>query len=293
VAAVSVVVPTYERADLLAHTLEALSRVEAPEGGFDVVVVDDGSSPAQAAAVERAVASARGVRLVRRANGGPAAARNAGIAASSAPLVAFLDDDCRPTPSWLVELLRPFADGEPTLGAVGGAVVAADSRTWAQRFCAAVEYATGTQPVFENASTQNACYRRDVLEQVGGFDEGFRHPGGDDPDLSFRTVRAGYTLAFAPDAVVYHSELSAYSDYLRHMFHRGVGEARMGAKFGRRSHVLARLLLAPVYLARTSSACWIRTRPKGPLPLRVVWGVLEVVGHAAFLLGTAVGLAER
>jgi GT2 family glycosyltransferase len=293
VAAVSVVIPTYERADLLAQTLQALSLVEPPAGGFEVIVVDDGSSPVQAASVERIVASAVGVRLVRRANGGPSAARNAGIAVSSAPLVAFLDDDCRPTPRWLIELVRPFADGQPTLGAVGGAVVATDSVTWAQRFCAAVEYATGTQPVFENASTQNACYRRDVLEQVGGFDEKFRHPGGDDPDLSLRTVRAGYTLTFAPDAVVLHSELPGYRDYLRHMFHRGLGEARLGAKFGRRPRVLGRLLLAPVYLGRTTSACWVRTRPKGSLPLRTVWGLLDVLGHLAFLFGTAVGLVKR
>jgi glycosyltransferase involved in cell wall biosynthesis len=293
VAAVSVVLPTYERADLLAQTLDALLHVEPPDGGFEVVVVDDGSSPAQAAAVERLVASAAGVRLVRRANGGPAAARNAGIAASSAPLVAFLDDDCRPTPSWLIELVRPFADDNPMLAAVGGAVIAADPETWAQRFCTAVEYATGTQPVFENAQTSNACYRRDVLEHLGGFDEGFRYPGGDDPDLSFRTVRAGYTLVFAADAVVSHSELSSYRDYLLHMFHRGIGEVRIGTKLGRRSRVLARLLLAPLYLARTTYACWVRTRPKGPLWLRIVWGVLEVVGHTAFLLGTAVGLAKR
>ena len=65
------------------------------------------------------------------------------------------------------------------------------------RFLAETEYSSGLQPVFENAATANACYRRDVLEQLGGFDEGFVHPGGDDPDLSARARAAGHRTGLA------------------------------------------------------------------------------------------------
>lgn len=291
--AASVVIPTYNRPDVLARTLEALSAVRAPTGGFDAIVVDDGSDEQHAESVRAHVAVRPWVRLIGQENAGPAAARNAGLAASSAPLVVFLDDDCRPAPDWLIELIRPFEAADEGLGAVGGAVLPAEPESWAQRFCAAVEYATGTQPVFENASTQNACYRRDVLELVGGFDEGYRHPGGDDPDLSWRTKAAGYELRYAPEAVVYHTELATYADFLRHMYHRGLGEARIAAKFGRRRRVLTRLIAFPAYLGRSGLACWRRTKDKGGRSTRIVWTALDAVGRTAFLVGTAVGLAVR
>lgn len=289
--AASVVIPTYNRPDVLARTLEALSAVRAPTGGFDVIVVDDGSDEPHAESVRGEVAARPWARLIRQENAGPAAARNAGVAASLAPLLVFLDDDCRPAPDWLIELLRPFEDADEGLGAVGGAVLPAEPETWAQRFCSAVEYATGTQPVFENASTQNACYRRNVLDLVGGFDEGYRHPGGDDPDLSWRTRAAGYQLRFVAQAVVYHTELATYADFLRHMYQRGLGEARIATKFGRRRRVLVRLVVFPAYLGRAGLACWRRTKGKGGRPIRVVWTVLDALGRTTFLIGTAVGLA--
>lgn len=290
--AVSIVIPTYNRGRIVTGTLEALREVEEPQGSYEVIVVDDGSDEAEMAPVIPLIEQFPRARLVRRPNGGPAAARNTGIREATADLIVFLDDDCRPSPNWLVQLIAPFLDGDPTLGAVGGKVAAAPPHNWAQRFCAAIEYATGTQPVFENASTQNACYRRDVLESVGTFDEGFRHPGGDDPDLSYRTRQAGFKLRPVDDAVVYHSELESYRDFLVHMYHRGVGEARVGRKFGRSPWVALRIALWPAFLARIAVAGWHRTSEKGTFGIRVTWALLEQVGYCSFLLGSAVGLAR-
>jgi GT2 family glycosyltransferase len=289
---VSVVVPSYNRPELAERVLAALAEVVEPEGGFDGVIVDDGSRPAEAEQLA-GVAERAGVLVVRRPNGGPSAARNSGIDATTGELVVFLDDDCAPERDWLVRLVEPFGADDPTLGAVGGRVRPAPPTNWAQKFCSAIEYATGEQPTFENASTQNACYRRSVLAEVGGFDEGFRHPGGDDPDLSTRTVAAGYRLAYAPDAVVNHNELETYSDFLRHMYHRGLGEARIGTKLGRRRRVLARVVLFPLFLGKILVVGWKRTTGKGARPLRVLWAVLEQGGYVAFLAGSAVGLGRE
>lgn len=288
---VAVVIPTYDRGRVVAGTLAALARVDPPARGFEVVVVDDGSPEPSATLVATAVDAVPGARLLRRSNAGPAAARNAGVAATEAPLVAFLDDDCAPAPDWLVRLIRPLADD--TVGGAGGRVLSAPPTNWVSRFCAAVEYASGIQPEFENAATANACYRRSLLEALGGFDEGFRFPGGDDPDLSRRARQAGYRLVFAPDAIVYHAELDSYPDFVRHMYRRGIGEARLARKAGLQVRLVARAVLLPVFLARTSAIAWRATGGKGSRTLRAAWVALEAVGRVAFVVGSLRGLAAR
>jgi GT2 family glycosyltransferase len=288
---VSVVIPTFNRSRSLERTLAAIDRIEHPaDVGFDVTVVDDGSVGEHARSVAESVAGRPYARLVSGPNRGPAVARNAGVRASSGPLVAFIDDDCAPATEWLVRLLAALERGGDRVGAVGGAVVAADSTNWVSRFCNAVDYATGVQPVFENASTQNSCFRRRVFEELEGFDESFRHPGGEDPDLSFRARAAGYELVYAPDAIVYHAGIESYRDFLRHMYRRGLGEARLGRKSGRERRVALRALLFPVYLVRVGALCWRTTAGKGRLGIRVLWLGLESLGRMGFIVGSVRGL---
>src|SRR3984957_9290752 len=90
---VTVVIPVRDRQAELARCLAGLVRLPR------VIVVDDGSGDPAAIAGIAAPAGARGVR--RDVNGGPAAARNTGLAAADTPLVAFLDSDCVPGPGWL------------------------------------------------------------------------------------------------------------------------------------------------------------------------------------------------
>ena len=125
---VTVVVPVRDRHAELARCLAGLT------GGPRVIVVDDGSR--DPAAIQ-SVAAAAGAGVVRRpVNGGPAAARNTGLAAAKTPLVAFLDSDCVPGPGWLDELLPHFAD--PALGAVAPRIVPHEAgRTWLARYEAA------------------------------------------------------------------------------------------------------------------------------------------------------------
>lgn len=290
--AVSVVVPTYRRGRLVARTIEGLRSVEPPEGGFEVIVVDDGSDADAIAQAQRAVDSLECARLLTQENRGPAAARNAGVRASSASLVAFLDDDCIPAPGWLNRLIAPFETGDESLGATGGRVLPAESQNWVAHFCAVTEYSSGVQPEFVNAATANACYRRSVLDELEGFDETFTLPGGDDPDLSARALAAGYRLEFVPHAIVHHAELESYRDFIRHMFGRGIGEARLAAKQERVARVVARAVLLPAFLTRTAVGCWRRTSGKGSVAERSAWVLLESVGRVAFIAGSIVGLRQ-
>jgi GT2 family glycosyltransferase len=290
---VSIVIPTFNRSRSLERTLRALDRLEQ-DGTvpFDVAVVDDGSSSEHHATLTAAARSRPYIRLVTTPNRGPAAARNAGIQATSGPLVAFIDDDCAPAPDWLLRLTRPLRDSDDQLAGVGGRVRPAPPTNWVSRFCAVTEYSSGVQQDFVNAATANACYRRAVLERVDGFDEGFRHPGGDDPDLSARVRAAGFRLEFVADAVVYHEELESFTDFVGHMYRRGIGEARIARKSGRGWWVLLRALLLPAFLTRTGVACLRRTSGKGAAPARAWWVTLELVGRAAFVAGSVRALGR-
>jgi glycosyltransferase involved in cell wall biosynthesis len=195
---ISVVVPTRNRAHLLPRLLAALEGQHAVER-WEVIVVDDGSTDDTAAVLDRAGAAApQLVRIVHGERRGAAAARNAGWRVASAPIVAFTDDDCRPDPRWLANLLDGFDGADVVQGATTfDPAEAAGRGPFSQ--VVHVEHWTGQ---FE---TSNVAYRRELLDRLGGFDERFEGDSfGEDVDLGWRAVEAGATTAFRPEAIVVH-----------------------------------------------------------------------------------------
>jgi GT2 family glycosyltransferase len=194
-AALSIVIPTYNRPDLLRECL----------------VVDDGG-PAAIAGVVAAFPGVRHLRLVRRR--GFCAAANAGIAATSAPIVELLNDDTEVSAGWAEAALANFDD--PHIAAVAPLVLRPDGRIdsagdhydrggfaqkighgeWIHRFAL-------TRREVQAASASSAFYRRSMLVAAGGFPESF---GAyfDDVDLSCRLRRAGGTIVFDPTSKVFH-----------------------------------------------------------------------------------------
>ena len=96
----TIVIPTFNRPQPLRDCLNATARLSRPEGGFEVLVVDDGGAASLAFVKDYA-----DTRLHRQPNAGPASARNAGAARGNGQLLAFLDDDCCPQPDWLVRMV--------------------------------------------------------------------------------------------------------------------------------------------------------------------------------------------
>lgn len=185
----SVVIATKSRAGRLRALLEALR-------GEDVVVAADGAT----AEVHAVLAEFAGVRVVRLDPGrGPAAARNAGWrAAAGADYIAFTDDDCLPAPGWLAALRAQAATDVAVQGAVAPLPAERDRLG---PFARTLEVAAAG-PFFQTA---NMLYPRVVLERLGGFDEAFAFPAGEDTDLGWRARAAGVQMRFAPDALVWHA----------------------------------------------------------------------------------------
>jgi GT2 family glycosyltransferase len=198
--AISVVVPTCRRPQLLLRCLHALLAQKPIHGGLEIVVVDDARSPEQKAALEsyvRRSGTSISVRYLSPPDSarGPAAARNAGWRAASGEIIAFTDDDTIPTPNWLPEGLRAMVPG---VDAAWGHVIVPlqDEPTDAERNTAGLH---GAEFV-----TANCFVRREALLHIGGFDERFKRPWREDSDLHFMLLEHGCKVVAAPRAIVIH-----------------------------------------------------------------------------------------
>ncbi|HEY1320861.1 MAG TPA: mycofactocin biosynthesis glycosyltransferase MftF, partial [Streptosporangiaceae bacterium] len=202
--AVTVIVPVRDRHAELARCLAGLAAPGASRTPR-VIVVDDGSRDPDAI---RRVAAAAGANVVRRpVNGGPAAARNTGLAAARTLLVAFLDSDCVPGPGWLDALLPHFAD--PAVGAVAPRIVPHEAgRTWLARY----EAASSTLDMGHRASIVRPGSRVPYVpgaalvvrkEAAGtGFAEDMQV--GEDVDFVWRLGASGWRVRYEPAAAMGH-----------------------------------------------------------------------------------------
>lgn len=212
--AIAVVIPTLERPDAVLEVVAALRSALAP--GDEVLVVEQSAPPARerVRAGLAALADPR-VRMLERAPGLPAA-RNAGVAATTAPIVWFLDDDVRVAPGALEAHRAAYVD--PTVGGVGGRTderrLRPNTRGPACRVGPGGRIRTHLEVdapgELETLKGANMSFRRAALRQAGPFDEGF---GGtallEDADLSTRVRRAGWRLRYVPEARVEHLHLPA------------------------------------------------------------------------------------
>jgi glycosyltransferase involved in cell wall biosynthesis len=195
---ISVCVSTRNRAHLLARLVAALECQTLEPGLFEVVVTDDASTDETAEVLDELKAQSRlSIKVIRNGSrGGPGAGRNLAWRSASAPLIAFTDDDCVPTPGWLSAHLLVMAHADISQGKVLPNPAQTMGAGSASRYMG-VEEENG---LYE---TCNICYRRVWLQKLGGFDTMFRR-AGEDTDLAWRAKDAGASTAFTSDALVYH-----------------------------------------------------------------------------------------
>jgi len=230
---VTIVIPTYNRASILAETLASTCGLLYPQDRLECIVVDDGSkdeTPNVLHTFERNTPFA--FRHLRQQNRGPAAARNLGVRHAQGEYIAFTDDDCTVHPQWLNELLAGF-DGDQ-VAAVGGAVHSRSRNLVAlyQEHRQIFRANLSGEEVPPFVITGNSCYRRQSFLEVDGFDEAIKHPGGEDPDLSWRIVAKGYQLRFTANAIVYHLHETHLRDIWRSNYYYGQGHRFITRKHG-------------------------------------------------------------
>ena len=249
------VVPVRDRVVELAECLAFGGRAHP------VVVVDDGSLDPAAIAE---VAARHGASTVRRAlAGGPAAARNAALSIVGTELVAFVDSDCLPPPDWVDRVVGHFAD--PLVAAVAPRVVALGVSTIGSPLDLGDRpgpVAPGTRLPY--VPTAALVVRRAALGD--GFDEALRY--GEDVDLVWRLVEAGWRVRYDPSVEVGHREPVALADRLRRRFDYGTSAAPLAR---RHPGQLVHLVVSPAPAATV--AALLARRP--------------AVAAASFAVGTA------
>jgi len=253
----SVVLPTFNRVHLLERVAAAILDQTLPPERCELIIVDDGSTdgtPALAAEL----AGRDNVRLIQQSNRGAAAARNRGIHEASGDVVALTDDDCLVPRDWLERLADGYAR-HPEVAGVGGRleppdeVLACRAVARHELFIARHVFGAGDQEALGGfecpaGGTNNMSYRRDVLLDVGGFDEGFGPcVWGEDADLKLRITQTGKPLLYIP-VCVEHLRDYAVRPFLRQSFQRGRGDAHFRLKHDghRGAGVHLRRLLAAV-----------------------------------------------
>lgn len=214
---VSVIVCTRNRSAALAKACEAILAVDFDPGRWEMLIVDNASTDDTADVAQSVVDShPRRARVILEKEVGLSAARNAGIAASSAPIIAFIDDDAFPESGWLAGIIKGFR--RPEVMSVGGPVeplIEGELPSWfSGRF---LPYLTvwdlGDVEIDltynEYPRGANIAYRRSGLELVGGFSvhlgrKGTRLLSCEEIELCLRLERAGFAVCYQPGARVRH-----------------------------------------------------------------------------------------
>jgi mycofactocin glycosyltransferase len=287
---VAVVIAARDRADLLAVCLARVGPAA------EVVVVDDGSSDPEAIA---AVAREGGARIVRHpVTTGPAGARNAGLTATVAPLVAFIDSDTRPGAGWLEPLLGYFEDAGTAAVAprivvpAGPGALAAYEAVRSPLDLGDAPGRVGPELPIGFVPAAALVVRRAALAQLGGFDPALRF--GEDVDLVWRLAAAGWSVRYDPTARVEHP-------------HRVSAGAWLGQRiaYGSSAGALARRhpgVLRHVVVPAWGLAPWLlvaAARPRGALLAGVSWTALlgarlpDVPGARREMFGLAAGANLR
>ena len=202
----SVVIPTYARPQRLAQCLAAVAKLEFPRDQFEVIVVDDGSPQP----LDEIVDPFRGemiLSLLKQANVGPAAARNAGAARARGTHLAFTDDDCQPRPDWLAALAARLQRAPDSL--IGGRIA---NRLPSNPYSAASQAITDC--TYDRMQRQagellfascNIAISATGFHKLGGFSTRFPLAAGEDYDFCHRWQQAGLKAVYAPEAIVDHA----------------------------------------------------------------------------------------
>jgi GT2 family glycosyltransferase len=220
----SVVVPARDAAQTLPALLAALAAQTLDRDAFEVIVVDNASRDATAWAAREGGAD----RVVMELTPGRARARNTGVRAAGAPLIAFTDADCTPDPGWLAALTdglerTPLAAG-PVRLRVGEPPNAVERLEMLWRF-----RQEDHVRVEGWAASANLGITREAWDAVGGFDESFARIG-EDVDLCLRARAAGFELGFCPEAGAAHPVETTVRSIVR----RGVAHGWSNLQLARR-----------------------------------------------------------
>ena len=211
---VSIIVPAYNEEKVVARTIETLLEAEYPNK--EIIVVDDGSSDNTYSVASEF--SRRGVKVVRRPNGGKFAALNTGIAVSSGEIIMTVDADSMIARAAITEMIRGFEN--PQVAGVAGNLKVFNRNKLLTKL-QALEYIVQIQIVrraFENfgsltvASGAFSAFRKTALEEAGFYDPDYLL---EDFDITIKLLKSHQILHGSNEAVCYTEAPDTLRDVYR------------------------------------------------------------------------------
>lgn len=223
----SVIVPTYRRFLTFQKCISSLLDQSMGRADYEIIAVHDGQDHDYD--LSRWDESCPNFRFLTIPRGGASEARNRAIQECRGDYILMIDDDCIASRTW-IEDLTTFMQDHAELAAAGGQVLAVDPKTFIQEY---IKFKNLLRRPVKNIKgdvvtliTANVCYRRDVLEKIGGFSGRFMECGipfgGEDLDLAFRAKQLG-NLGYCENAIVYHHHRSTLKALARQHFMYGRG----------------------------------------------------------------------
>ena len=199
----SVIVPTYQREQVLCDTIAYLLDLSYPH--YELIVVDQ--TPLHEPQTEQFLQQvAQRIRYIQIDQVGMCHARNVGIEAAKGDIILFCDDDIIPTPDLLTHHVRHYRD--PAVGGVTGpGGYQPDGPLSIVRGGETPRHPLPTTVVEAEGGAQgcNMSFRKQILVQIGGFDEGFiSQARREETDASLRIRALGYRILFDPQASIEH-----------------------------------------------------------------------------------------
>lgn len=265
----SVVIPTYGKAETLVQVIAGLEEQDLPRQDFEVVVIDDGSPDDTAKRMEGVAAGTPlSLRYLRQANAGVSAARNRGAREARAPIILLLQDDIVAIPSLLSHHIAGHRKHPQATATVSGLVRWPPTWTidpfmeWIDHGGPQFNYdeILGKTTIdYRHFYACNVSLKRAALLE-NPFDEAVVY-GWEDTELACRLEARGYTFYFDERAVGYHHHRRGFEDFVKRQFAAGQSlyfarknNPRLAAQqrvprlsLARRVRTFARGLLLPVY----------------------------------------------
>lgn len=239
----SIIIPVYNAAESLPVLLQSLNKQEV-EGSYEVIVIDDCST-------DRSydVALEFDANVLRsEVNSGPAVCRNIGAKAAKGDVLVFTDSDCRVGETWLYNIEKQFLHNASH--AIMGKLVLPHS-TYLGDSISALGFPAGGSIGFEkiwrvdedgytdSLSTCNCAIYTKAFNSIGGFDETFPYPGGEDTLLAVQLTGSGYKIRYCPDVIVYHAARANLADFMKWQYRRGISSNIFAEKITNKGSFIA------------------------------------------------------